>query len=241
MAGAPKELWAVFTRLLKAFAWSLFLREKFKFSIANINRYDLTAFCELIKAGKITPVIDRRYPLAEIADAIAYAEEGHARAKVLITLECQEALPGVSWHRTTKKDEIDDKALLGPAGDTCGATFAGWTGGGTMGELSWQRPGHPVDPNQLHGTSGVAGPSNLVGGKWNFLFVNGLELRENVVRGTVTWPDEGSPGCDNEVNAASLQATLTVAYGGNPTIAGCLHDVPAGAGIPPTVWDFFNF
>jgi NADPH:quinone reductase-like Zn-dependent oxidoreductase len=87
MAGAPKELWAVFTRLLKAFVWSPFLRQKFQFFIANINRHDLTTFCELIKAGEVTPVIDRRYPLAETADAIAYVEEGHARAKVVITLE----------------------------------------------------------------------------------------------------------------------------------------------------------
>jgi len=42
---------------------------------------------ELITAGKITPVIDRRYPLSETADAMAYAEEGHARAKVLITFQ----------------------------------------------------------------------------------------------------------------------------------------------------------
>ena len=41
----------------------------------------------LIVAGKVTPVIDRRYPLRETADAMAYAEEGHARAKVVITFQ----------------------------------------------------------------------------------------------------------------------------------------------------------
>ncbi len=87
MAGAPKELWAVFTRLLKAFAWSPFLRKKFEFFIANINREDLTTLSRLIQAGKLTPVIDRRYPLTQTADAIAYVEEGHARAKVLITFQ----------------------------------------------------------------------------------------------------------------------------------------------------------
>jgi len=85
MAGAPKELWAVLSRLLKAFAWSPFIRQKFAFFIAKMNRDDLTTLCELIKAGKLTPEIDRRYPLKETADALAYAEEGHARAKVLIT------------------------------------------------------------------------------------------------------------------------------------------------------------
>ena len=85
MAGAPKELWTVFTRLCKAFAWSPFLRQKFKFFIAKMNRDDLTTLCGLIRAGTLTPVIDRRYPLTESAAAIAYVEEGHAPAKVVIT------------------------------------------------------------------------------------------------------------------------------------------------------------
>jgi NADPH:quinone reductase-like Zn-dependent oxidoreductase len=44
-----------------------------------MNRDDLTTLCALIKAGKLTPVIDRRYSLAESASAIAYVEEGHNR------------------------------------------------------------------------------------------------------------------------------------------------------------------
>jgi NADPH:quinone reductase-like Zn-dependent oxidoreductase len=87
IAGAPKKMSAVFTWLLKIFARSLLLRQNFKFLIANINRDDLTTFGELITAGKVTPVIDRRYPLSGTADAMAYAEEGHARAKVVITFE----------------------------------------------------------------------------------------------------------------------------------------------------------
>ena len=85
MTGAPKEMWKALTRLLKAFAWPPFLRQQFRFLIANINRDDLTTFGELIKTGKVVPVIDRRYPLMEAADAIAYVEQGHARAKVIIT------------------------------------------------------------------------------------------------------------------------------------------------------------
>ena len=87
MTGAPKELRRVFTRLLKVIAWSPFVRQKFEFFIANINRDDLTTLCGLIKTGKVTPVIDRRYPLTQTAEAIAYVEEGHARAKVLITFQ----------------------------------------------------------------------------------------------------------------------------------------------------------
>ena len=87
MIGAPKEMWKVLTRLLKAFAWPPFLSQNFKFFIANINRDDLTTFGELIKAGKVTSVIDRRYPLMQTADAIAYVEGGHARAKVIISVQ----------------------------------------------------------------------------------------------------------------------------------------------------------
>jgi NADPH:quinone reductase-like Zn-dependent oxidoreductase len=39
---------------------------------------------ELLEAGKVVPVIDRRYPLSETAEAIRYLEEGHARGKVII-------------------------------------------------------------------------------------------------------------------------------------------------------------
>ena len=87
IAGAPKKMSAVFTWLLKIYVRSLLLRQNVKFLIGNINRDDLTTFAELITAGKITPVIDRRYPLSETADAMAYAEEGHARAKVVITFQ----------------------------------------------------------------------------------------------------------------------------------------------------------
>jgi NADPH:quinone reductase-like Zn-dependent oxidoreductase len=87
IAGAPKKMSAVIAWLLKIYARSWLLRENFKFLIANINRDDLTTFGAMITAGKITPVIDRRYPLSETADAMAYAEEGHARAKVVITIQ----------------------------------------------------------------------------------------------------------------------------------------------------------
>jgi NADPH:quinone reductase-like Zn-dependent oxidoreductase len=85
IVGAPKKMPAVFAWILRIFARSLLLRQNFKFVFANINRDDLTTFGELITTGKVTPVIDRRYPLSGTADAMAYAEQGHARAKVVIT------------------------------------------------------------------------------------------------------------------------------------------------------------
>jgi len=42
---------------------------------------------ELLEAGKVVPVIDRVYPLNEVAEAIRYLEEGHAKGKVVITVE----------------------------------------------------------------------------------------------------------------------------------------------------------
>jgi NADPH:quinone reductase-like Zn-dependent oxidoreductase len=86
MAGAPKKMGKVFSRLLEAVVSSPFSKRKFRFFVAKLKLDDLTTLCELIKNGKVTPIVDRRYPLAEIGDAIGYVEEGHARAKVVITL-----------------------------------------------------------------------------------------------------------------------------------------------------------
>ena len=54
--------------------------------VAREHHEDLLVLTELIEAGKVTPVIDRTYPLSEAADAIRYLEEGNARGKVVITV-----------------------------------------------------------------------------------------------------------------------------------------------------------
>jgi len=51
------------------------------------SQADLTTMHDLLKAGKVTPVIDRCYSLNEAAEAIRYLEEGHARGKVVIVVE----------------------------------------------------------------------------------------------------------------------------------------------------------
>ena len=51
------------------------------------SQKDLIFMKELIEAGKVTPVIDRRFPLRDVADAIRYLEAGHAQGKVVITVE----------------------------------------------------------------------------------------------------------------------------------------------------------
>ena len=53
---------------------------------AEPNQKDLVFIKELLEAGKVKPVIDRRFPLIEVADALRYLEEGHARGKVVISV-----------------------------------------------------------------------------------------------------------------------------------------------------------
>ena len=61
--------------------------KKMRFFMAKINKQDLALLKELLEAGRVVPIIDRRYPLSGVAEAIRYLEEGHARGKVVITLE----------------------------------------------------------------------------------------------------------------------------------------------------------
>jgi len=56
-------------------------------SATRPNLKDLVFIKELFEAGKVKPVIDRRYPLSEVAEAFRYLEEGHASGKIVITLE----------------------------------------------------------------------------------------------------------------------------------------------------------
>jgi NADPH:quinone reductase-like Zn-dependent oxidoreductase len=55
--------------------------------MAKSNQKDLLLIKELIEAGKVKPVIDRHFPLSDVARAIGYLEEGHAKGKVVITVD----------------------------------------------------------------------------------------------------------------------------------------------------------
>jgi len=57
-----------------------------KFFVAKITKEDLVFLQELLEAGKVTAVIDRRYELSQVPEALTYLGEGHARAKVIITV-----------------------------------------------------------------------------------------------------------------------------------------------------------
>jgi NADPH:quinone reductase-like Zn-dependent oxidoreductase len=74
-------------RLVTALALSRFLRQKLiAFFVAKASKEDLTVIGGLMAAGEVTPVIDRRYSLSEVPEAVQYLEEGHARGKVVIVM-----------------------------------------------------------------------------------------------------------------------------------------------------------
>jgi NADPH:quinone reductase-like Zn-dependent oxidoreductase len=70
--------------------------------LAKMNQKDLVFVKELLEAGKVVPVIERRYPLRETAEALRYLEEGHARGKVVITVE-----------QNNKTEQSPDQSQLG--------------------------------------------------------------------------------------------------------------------------------
>jgi NADPH:quinone reductase-like Zn-dependent oxidoreductase len=78
-------------RIIKALVLSPFVSQKMASFTANPNKEDLRFLRQLIEAGKLTPVIDRTYPLSETPEAIRYLENGHARGKVAITVPGKEA------------------------------------------------------------------------------------------------------------------------------------------------------
>lgn len=73
-------------RILMAALLSPFVSQTLRVLTAKPSGADLQFIKELIEAGRITPVIDRTYPLSETADAIRYLETGRARGKVVISL-----------------------------------------------------------------------------------------------------------------------------------------------------------
>ncbi len=78
------------TRLLgelNGYLRSRFVSQKFIAYIAQFNKADMSVLADLLQSGKMTPVIDKTYKLNETADALRYLETGHARGKVVISLE----------------------------------------------------------------------------------------------------------------------------------------------------------
>lgn len=74
-------------RPVKALLLSPFISQKMGMMIAQITHDDLTVLSDLIQSGKVRPVLDRTYKLNQVSDAMRYLEEGHARGKVVITID----------------------------------------------------------------------------------------------------------------------------------------------------------
>jgi NADPH:quinone reductase-like Zn-dependent oxidoreductase len=74
------------TRKLRVKVLNRFVAERLVTFTASVNKDDLLVLKELVESGHVAPVIDRKYPLGEAAEAIRYVETGHARGKVVITM-----------------------------------------------------------------------------------------------------------------------------------------------------------
>jgi len=73
-------------RQLRAHVLSPFVSQKLGTFVCSENNEDLVVLTELIESGKITPAVDKTYPLSEVPTAIHYLKDGHARGKVVITI-----------------------------------------------------------------------------------------------------------------------------------------------------------
>jgi NADPH:quinone reductase-like Zn-dependent oxidoreductase len=88
-AGGTSDNWMIgpLTRAIKALVLSWFVSQKQVMVLAKPSKADLTFMGELMAIGKVTPVIDKRYSLREVPEAVRYLEAGHARGKVVITVD----------------------------------------------------------------------------------------------------------------------------------------------------------
>ncbi|MEP7072458.1 MAG: NAD(P)-dependent alcohol dehydrogenase [Verrucomicrobiota bacterium] len=87
--GGPNDgrLIGPFARVITMLITAPFAQQKASMMIAELNPSDLTYLAGQMQAGKLKAVIDRTYKLAQVPDALRYLEEGHARGKVVISLE----------------------------------------------------------------------------------------------------------------------------------------------------------
>jgi len=73
-------------RTFRGLMWSPFLSQSIRFYVSFPNNDDLVVLQELLESGKVTPVIDRIYPLSETPEALTYVDEGHTQGKTVITV-----------------------------------------------------------------------------------------------------------------------------------------------------------
>jgi NADPH:quinone reductase-like Zn-dependent oxidoreductase len=83
----PGNWFGFFAKPLEGMLLGPFVSQQFSMMLAELNRRDLAILADLMQAGKLKSVIDRRYPLSETAEALRYLEKGHARGKVVLTVD----------------------------------------------------------------------------------------------------------------------------------------------------------
>ena len=77
---------ATVRRLLSALVLSWMTAQKFTSFLAKPRQDDLTVLHDLMKAGKISPVVEKCYSLSEVSDALRYLQQKHARGKLVISV-----------------------------------------------------------------------------------------------------------------------------------------------------------
>lgn len=86
MVGGPSGNWiGPLKRPVAAMLTNPFVDQQLILLLASMNQADLSTVAGLVQAGDVRPVIDRRFSLADVPEAISYSEEGRARGKIMIT------------------------------------------------------------------------------------------------------------------------------------------------------------
>ena len=84
--GSPGRVVGAVGAIVRAVVINAVVRERLRLVPHEQKRENLLTLTELIQAGKLAPVLDRTYPLADTAEALRHLEQGHARGKVVITV-----------------------------------------------------------------------------------------------------------------------------------------------------------
>jgi NADPH:quinone reductase-like Zn-dependent oxidoreductase len=84
--GSPGHVFGPIAVLLRAIVVNMFVSQRLRPLPSKENRQELLDVTALIEYGKLTPVVDRTYPLAEVAEGMRHVEQGHARGKSVVTV-----------------------------------------------------------------------------------------------------------------------------------------------------------
>ena len=104
--GSPGHVFGAVGSILRAVVVNRFVRAAAPTAPDEQNREELLTVTGLIEAGKLTPVVDRTYPLADTAEGLRHVEQGHARGKVVITVRVKPTKGGDTLHSSVADLEL---------------------------------------------------------------------------------------------------------------------------------------